>query len=73
MQPLESVEKAGQLRQAIGSNDLTRVQELLTANPGLRQVLIDDVPLQRVAHPGRIAMMVTCPPKSLPGIIWKAP
>lgn len=46
-----------QLNQAISANDLARVQELLTANPELRQVLIDDVPLQRVAQPGRIPMM----------------
>jgi hypothetical protein len=56
-QHIESLEKAGQLKQAINSNDLTRVHELLTAEPGLRQVLIDDVPLQRVAQPGRIPMM----------------
>jgi hypothetical protein len=56
-QHVESLEKTGQLKQAISANDLTRVQELLTANPELRQVLIDDVPLQRVAQPGRIPMM----------------
>ena len=56
-QHIESIEKAGQLKQAINSNDLARVDELLTADPGLRQVLIDDVPLQRVAQPGRIPMM----------------
>lgn len=48
---------SGQLNQAINANDLDRVQELLTSNPELRQVLIDEVPLQRVAQPGRIAMM----------------
>ena len=46
-----------QLNQAIDANDLARVDQLLTANPELRQVLIDDVPLQRVAQPGRIPMM----------------
>jgi len=56
-QHIESPDEAGQLKQAINSNDVNRVQELLTANPGLRQVLIDDVPLQRVAQPGRIPMM----------------
>lgn len=56
-QQIESLEKAGQLKEAIQANDLGRVEELLTGNPGLRQVLIDDVPLQRVAQPGRIPMM----------------
>jgi len=54
---VESLEAAGQLNQAIRTNDLARVQELLTANPELRQVLIDDVPFQWVAHQGRIPMM----------------
>jgi len=54
---VESLEKAGQLNQAINANDLARVEELLTLNPELRQVLIDEVPLQRVAQPGRIPMM----------------
>lgn len=54
---VESLEVAGQLRQAIDRNDLARVETLLTANPGLRQILIDDVPLQRVAQPGRVPMM----------------
>ncbi|MBV8845641.1 MAG: ankyrin repeat domain-containing protein [Bryobacterales bacterium] len=56
-QHLESLEKAGRLNQAINANDLARVEELLTANPELRQVLIDEVPLQRVAQPRRIPMM----------------
>lgn len=56
-QHIESVEEIGQLKQAIAANDLARVQELLTSNPELRQVLIDDVPLMRVAQPGRIPMM----------------
>jgi hypothetical protein len=38
-------EAAGQLNPAITANDLARVEELLTACRGLRQVLIDDVPL----------------------------
>lgn len=56
-QHVESLEKAGELKQAIRANDLTRVDELLTGDPELRQLLIDDVPLQRVAQPGRIPMM----------------
>ncbi len=52
-----SLEAAGRLNHAINANDLARVRELLTANPALRQVLVDDVPLQRVAQPGRIPMM----------------
>jgi ankyrin repeat protein len=48
---------SGQLKQAIDANDLAYVQELLTSNPELRQVLIEDVPLMRVAQPGRIPMM----------------
>ena len=56
-QHVESLKKAGQLNQAINSNDLVRVEELLTANPELRQVLIGEVPLQRVSQPGRIPMM----------------
>ena len=51
---VESLEKAGQLTQAIASNDLARVQELLTTNP---ELLIDDVPLMAVAQPGRTPMM----------------
>jgi ankyrin repeat protein len=56
-QHVESLEKAGQLRQAIGTNDLARVETLLASNPELRRVLIDDVPLQALAQPGRIPMM----------------
>jgi hypothetical protein len=56
-QHVESLERAGELRQAIGSNDLARVEDLLASNPGLRDVLIADVPLQRVAQPGRVPMM----------------
>jgi len=56
-QHVESLERAGQLRQAIRANDLGRAEALLTSRPELRQVLIDDVPLQAVAQPGRIAMM----------------
>jgi ankyrin repeat protein len=54
---VDSLEAAGQLNQAISAGDLARVQELLTSNPELRQVLIDDVPLMHVAQPGRIPMM----------------
>lgn len=54
---VESLEQAGELRQAINRNDLARVVALLTANAALRQVLIDDVPLQALAQPGRIPMM----------------
>lgn len=50
-------EASDRLNQAINANDLARVQELLAANPELRQVLIDDVPMQYVAQPGRIPMM----------------
>src|SRR5690348_4203304 len=50
-QHVESLEQAGELRQAIRGNDLARVDDLLTANAGLRQVLIDDVPLQALAQP----------------------
>jgi hypothetical protein len=56
-QHVESLEQAGKLKQAINRNDLARVEALLVSNPELRQVLIDDVPLQRVAQPGRIPMM----------------
>ena len=56
-QHVESLEQAGELRQAISRNDLARVDALLTANAGLRQVLIEDVPLQAQAQPGRIPMM----------------
>ena len=54
---IDGLKVASQLKQAINTNNLARVEELLTANPDLRQVLIDDVPLQRVAQPGRIQMM----------------
>lgn len=56
-QHVESIEEVGQLEQAIASNDLARVQELLTTNPELRQILIDDVPLMAVAQPSRTPMM----------------
>jgi hypothetical protein len=48
---------ADELRQAINRHDLTRIDALLTANAGLRQVLIDDVPLQAPAQPGCIPIM----------------
>jgi hypothetical protein len=54
---VESLRRAGELRHAVDRNDLVRVGALLASNPDLRQVLITDVPLQRVARPGRIPMM----------------
>lgn len=54
---IDGLRATGQLKQAISANNLARVEEFLTANPELRQVLIDDVPLQGVAQPGRIPMM----------------
>ena len=54
---VESLEQAGQLRQAMSARDLPRIEKLLTSNPELRQVLIDDVPLQWAAQPGGIPMM----------------
>jgi hypothetical protein len=56
-QHVESLNDADRLRQAIRSNDLARVDDLLTSKPELRQILIDDVPLQAQAQPGRIPMM----------------
>src|SRR4051812_10227251 len=56
-QHVESLEKAGELRQAIDRNDPAHVKAVLTSNPQLRHILITDVPLQRVAQPGRIPMM----------------
>lgn len=54
---VESLEQAGELRQAITRRDMPRIDALLTANPSLRQVLIDDVPLQALAQPGCIPIM----------------
>jgi hypothetical protein len=56
-QHVESLEITGQLRRAIDANELDRVDHLLTTKPELRQFLIEDVPLMRVAQPGRIPMM----------------
>jgi hypothetical protein len=56
-QHVESLKVTGQLKQAIAEDDLARVEELLTSKPELRQVLIDDVPLMRVAQRGHIPMM----------------
>jgi hypothetical protein len=56
-QHVQSLTKTGKLTQAIAANDLARVDALLTADPALRQFLIDDVPLMAVAQPGRIPMM----------------
>jgi hypothetical protein len=54
---VESLERAGELRQAIRRHDLARIDALLTSHPDLRQVLIDDVPLQALAQPGCIPIM----------------
>lgn len=56
-QHVESLEQAGELRQAIRRHDLARIDALLTANTNLRQVLIDDVPLQALAQPGCTPIM----------------
>src|SRR5215469_690949 len=56
-QHVESLEQAGELRQAIRRHDLARMEALLIANPSLRKVLIDDVPLQALAQPGCIPIM----------------
>ena len=56
-QHVESLEQAGELRQAINRRDMPRIDALLTSNPELRQVLIDDVPLQALAQPGCIPIM----------------
>jgi hypothetical protein len=53
----ESLDEASELKRAIRTNDLARVDELLTSSPELRQFLIDDVPLQGQAQPGRVPMM----------------
>jgi len=45
------------LRRAIAANDVARVEALLTSRPELRQVLIDDAPLQGASQPGRVPMM----------------
>ena len=49
------VEIADQLRHAISCNDVALARELLTVNPELRRVLVDEVHLN--AQPGRIPMM----------------
>ena len=54
---VESLGAIGQLEQAIAAKNLARVDGLLTANPELRQWLIDAVPLQAAAQPGNIPMM----------------
>jgi len=48
---------ADELRRAINQRDLARIDALLTGDPSLRQVLIDDVPLQALAQPGCIPIM----------------
>jgi hypothetical protein len=55
-QHIESLEKAGELKQAIGRNDLAGVEALLASNPALRQTLLVNVPLQALAQPGRAPM-----------------
>src|SRR5689334_7693929 len=42
---------------SITGRDLARIEALLTGDPGLRQVLIDDVTLQSLAQPGCIPIM----------------
>ena len=54
---VESLEQAGELRQAVHRRDMARIDALLTGHPELRQVLIDDVPLQALAQPGCIPIM----------------
>jgi hypothetical protein len=46
-----------ELRRAINQHDLARIDALLTDDPGLRQVLTDDVPVQALAQPGYIPIM----------------
>jgi ankyrin repeat protein len=53
----ESLNEVSELKRAIRANDLARVDKLLTSSPDLRQFLIDDVPLQGQAQPGRVPMM----------------
>src|SRR5579862_7726279 len=55
-QHVESLEQAGELRQAVSRNDLAPIDALLTANAELRQAL-NDVPLQALAQPGCIPIM----------------
>ena len=43
---------ADELRRAINQHDMARIDALLTGDSSLRQVLIDDVPLQALAQPG---------------------
>lgn len=56
-QHVETLDVSGKLGQAIDANDLDRVADLLTSKPEFRQLLLDTVPLMRVAQPGRIPMM----------------
>jgi len=48
---------ADELRRAINQHDMARIDALLTGDPSLRQVLIDDVPLQALAQPGCMPIM----------------
>jgi len=54
-QHVESLELAGQLKQAVACNDVLRVEELLTSNAALRQVVRDDIGMP--TQPGRTPMM----------------
>jgi hypothetical protein len=56
-QHVDSLDVRGRLQHAIAANEVAAVEELLSSKPELRQVLIQDVPLMRVAQRGRIPMM----------------
>jgi ankyrin repeat protein len=56
-QHVDSLDVRGRLQHAIAANDVAAVRELLSSMPELRQFLIEDVPLIRVAQRGRIPMM----------------
>ena len=55
-QHVESLEQAGQLTHAIGCNDVSRVDELLTSSAALREFVRDDECIMPT-QPGRIPMM----------------
>lgn len=52
---VESVEKASELKQAIAVRDLARIEELLAANPEVRQLLV--VELMCASQPGQVPKM----------------
>jgi hypothetical protein len=54
-QQVEARERAGQLKQAIGTGELALVEDLLAANPELRLLLIEE--LMCASHPGQSAKM----------------